>query len=100
MSSLETLTGRTRDMLGPNSGLGYKVKIDLGEDGIIFVDGTTIPNGVSNEDGEADCTLRVNAENYAAMLDGSLSGTFAYMTGKLKVDGSMGVALKLAGMME
>ena len=34
------------------------------------------------------------------MIEGALDPTFAYMTGKLKIAGSMGVALKLAAMLE
>ncbi|MFQ5959400.1 MAG: SCP2 sterol-binding domain-containing protein [Alphaproteobacteria bacterium] len=34
------------------------------------------------------------------MIAGALSPTLAYMTGKLKVAGSMGVAMKVAALLE
>ena len=52
------------------------------------------------EDGEADSTLTLSPEALQQMIDGALDPTFAYMTGKLKISGSMGVALKLAAMLE
>ena len=34
------------------------------------------------------------------LLDGQLDPTWAFTTGKLKVEGSMGLAMKLAGLLE
>ena len=34
------------------------------------------------------------------LIDGNLNPTLAYMTGKLKVEGSMGVALKISQLLE
>lgn len=98
--SLATLTGRVRDLVGVNSGLGYAVAIELADSGVIFIDGRAVPNQVTNEPGEADCVLRLDSENFTRMLDGDLSSTFAYMNGKLKVEGSLGVAMKLASLFE
>ena len=80
--------------------LGYRVKFDLGEEGIILFDGTGDAPSVAAEDGEADSTLTLSPEALQKMIDGALDPTFAYMTGKLKISGSMGVALKLAAMLE
>ena len=38
--------------------------------------------------------------NFDKMLDGVLNPTLAFATGKLKVQGSMGSALKLAALLE
>lgn len=51
--------------------------------------------GVRAGDGEAEVTLTASAEDFRAMLDGDLNPTMAFMTGKLKVDGSMPMAMKL-----
>ena len=93
---MEALRGRAA--LAPK--LGYRVKFDLGEDGVILFDGTEDTPKVAAEDGEADSTLTLSPEALRQLVDGALDPTFAYMTGKLKISGSMGVALKLAAMLE
>jgi putative sterol carrier protein len=94
--SLDVLTNRIKEKVGANSGLDATVKFDLGGDGIIFVDGKSSPNSVSNEDKEADCTISMTLENFQKLIEGELDPTTAYMFGKLKIAGSMGVAMKLS----
>ena len=94
--SLDALTNRIKEKVGTNSGLDATVKFDLGGDGIIFVDGKSSPNSVSNEDKDADCTISMSRENFEKLLEGELDPTTAYMFGKLKVAGNMGVAMKLS----
>jgi putative sterol carrier protein len=93
---IEALRGRAA--FAPK--LGYRVKFDLGADGVILFDGTETTPSVTAEDGEADSTLTLSPESLEKMIAGALDPTFAYMTGKLKIAGSMGVALKLASMLE
>lgn len=93
---METLRGRAA--LAPK--LGYRIKFDLGDDGVILFDGTETPTVISAEDGEADATLRLSLESMEKLIKGALDPTLAYMTGKLKISGSMGVAMKLASMLE
>jgi putative sterol carrier protein len=80
--------------------LGYRVQFDLGDEGVIFWDGTAAPAVFSHEAGEADTTLHLSAESLEKLVAGQLNPTLAYMTGKLKVDGSMGVALKISQLLE
>lgn len=48
------------------------------------------------EDGDdADVTLTASAEDFEKMVSRELNPTTAYMTGKLKVKGDMGAAMKL-----
>jgi putative sterol carrier protein len=93
--SLEELTEALRKRTGQNPPLGYKIKFDLGDDGIIHWDGTTQPAEISNADGEADTVIRLSAENFEKLMNGALDPTMAYMLGKLKVEGKLGVAMKL-----
>jgi putative sterol carrier protein len=97
---LEALTDRVRQAAPQLAGLGYKVKFALEDGGLILVDGTAMPPAVSNEEGEADTTIRITPANLEKLLDGALNPTLAYTLGKLKIDGSVGVALKLASMLE
>jgi len=77
------------------SGFDSSVKFEITGEGAVMVDS----DGVRAEDGDADCTLTADAETFAAMMDGSLNPTAAFMTGKLAVDGDMGVAMKLGAML-
>lgn len=52
--------------------------------------------GVRSGDDDADVTLTADADVFKAILDGEMNPTTAFMTGKLSVDGSMGMAMKLA----
>ena len=50
---------------------------------------------VSEGAGEADCTIEASEETFDKIVAGDLNPTTAYMTGKLKIKGDMGAALKL-----
>ncbi|MEH7097304.1 SCP2 sterol-binding domain-containing protein [Neobacillus vireti] len=43
----------------------------------------------------ADCTLKMSLANFRLFLLGKLNGTMAFMTGKLKIQGDIGKALKI-----
>ncbi len=93
--TIDALTQSFRERVGEDSGLGATVKFDFGADGVIFVDAASVPNRVSNEDREADCTIRMALDDFNDMIAGELNPTTAFMMGKLKVDGAMSLALKL-----
>lgn len=59
---------------------------------VVVADGTV---SVSEGVGEADVTIRTSPETFSAIASGEQNPTTAYMTGKLKVEGDMGAALKL-----
>ncbi|MCF6195548.1 MAG: SCP2 sterol-binding domain-containing protein [Emcibacter sp.] len=93
--SLESITAEINDKAQSMDANGKTVKIDFQGDGTIFIDGATTPPTVSNDDNEADVTLIISEENFEGLMDGSLNPQMAFMMGKLKIDGDMGLALKL-----
>jgi putative sterol carrier protein len=55
--------------------------------------------GVRAGDDEADVTLTANADVFRAILEGEMNPASAFMTGKLAVDGNMGLAMKLGSVL-
>lgn len=49
---------------------------------------------------DAVATLAMNEKNFKKLLLGNLNATTAFMTGRLKVQGSVGYALKLEAMLK
>jgi len=77
---------------------GRRVKIDFGGDqGAIMLDGAA--EQVSEEDGAADTTIRVGWDDGQQLAAGQLDGMTAFMMGKLKVEGDMGNAMQLQGVL-
>lgn len=91
---------KLRARLGDFAGFGYRVAFDMGEDGVIAVDGTVTPATLEDEAGEPACTIRLSAANLEKLIAGQLNPMMAYTLGKLKIDGSMGVAMKVATLLE
>jgi putative sterol carrier protein len=50
---------------------------------------------VTEGEGDADATISASEETFEKMVSGEQNPTSAYMTGKLKVKGDMGAAMKL-----
>jgi putative sterol carrier protein len=98
--SLETATDQIRTQLPQLGALGYKVKFAIKDTGVVFVDATATPPTLSNEDAEADCIIRLSEDRLSQLIEGRLSPTLAYTLGQIKVEGSLGVAMKLAGLLE
>lgn len=56
-------------------------------------------SGVRVSDDEAEVTLTASAETFQGILSGDTNPTMAFMTGKLTVDGNMGLAMQLASVL-
>jgi len=70
-------------------------KFDIEGEGAVMMDET----GARAGDEEADVTLSADAETFQSILEGDTNPTSAFMTGKLKIDGDMGMAMKLAAVL-
>jgi putative sterol carrier protein len=92
---LQTATDFFRGKVGDESGLGATLKFDCGADGVIVIDGVSSPNTVDNANRDTDCTIELTTDTLGDLISGELNAMNAFMTGRMKITGDMGVALKL-----
>ena len=76
---------------------GKRVKLDFGSEGLVLLDGAG--QQVTEEDGDADTTIKVAWDDWQQMASGQLDGMTAFMTGKLKIEGDMSNAMQLQGVL-
>ncbi|PYF09205.1 SCP-2 sterol transfer family protein [Rhodobacter viridis] len=74
----------------PN-GFSSTAKFVIEGEGSIICD----PDGVRAGDDAAEVTLTSDTDTFRGMIEGTVNPTMAFMSGKLKIDGAMGVAMQL-----
>ncbi|WP_019955649.1 SCP2 sterol-binding domain-containing protein [Yoonia vestfoldensis] len=77
------------------NGFDGSAKFVIENEGTIIID----QSGARAADDDADVTLTATADVFKAILDDELNPTTAFMTGKLSVDGDMGMAMKLTSVL-
>ena len=77
------------------AGFDGSAKFAVADVGAIVMDA----DGARVSDDDADVTLSADADTFQEIFDGDLNPTSAFMTGKLTVDGDMGIAMKLAAVL-
>ncbi|MEJ6402514.1 SCP2 sterol-binding domain-containing protein [Yoonia sp. 2307UL14-13] len=78
-----------------DGGFDGTAKFIIEDEGSIMID----ENGARAGDDDAEVSMTATAETFKAILDGEQDPTAAFMTGKLTVDGDMGKAMALAGVL-
>jgi putative sterol carrier protein len=76
---------------------GKRVKFDFGPEGVVVLDG--VAETATDEDSDADTTLKISWDDFQAMDRGELDGVSAFMQGKLRVEGDMANAMQLQGVL-
>ncbi len=82
-------------------GFGYRVRLDfpdVAEGSLLLDEGGAVARAAA--DAPADCVLRLSTTDLERMIAGRLSPMLAFSTGRLRVEGSKGVAMKLAGLLD
>lgn len=74
---------------------GGSAKFDIEGEGAVVIDA----GGARVSDEDTDVTLSADVDTFQGIMTGDTNPTSAFMTGKLKVDGDMGMAMKLASVM-
>lgn len=78
-----------------SAGFDGTAKFAIPGEGAIMMDAS----GARVGDEDADVTLSADAETFQAIFEGEMNPTSAFMTGKLTVDGDMGMAMTLASVL-
>ncbi|MFN8355370.1 MAG: SCP2 sterol-binding domain-containing protein [Spirosomataceae bacterium] len=89
--NLQETTSKVKAMAEGKGGIGSSIKFATDE-GPIYL---TADGNVSNDNTDADCTVSVSLSDFNALMSGDLNPMTAFMFGKIKVSGDMGVAMKL-----
>ncbi len=95
----ESLEERLAGSASKLSGLSCVYQFRVGDAAyhVAFADGKgTVAKG---EAAAPNCTVTMAEPDFLAMLAGRLNAQMAFMTGKLKVAGDMGLALKLESLL-
>ena len=79
------------------SGAGFdgSAKFCIEGEGSVIVDA----NGVRVSDDEAEVTLIATADVFQDIMAGDLDPTSAFMSGKLRIEGDMGTAMRLSSVL-
>lgn len=72
------------------------VEFVIEDEGSLTIDDAGVSAGGA---GDADCTMTASADTFQSILAGELNPTAAFMSGRLKVDGDMGMAMKLGSIL-
>ena len=89
----DSLAGRADTSKTAGMTNSYLFDIEGAGKWVVTVDDGTV--SVTEGEGDADVTISTNEENFGKIVAGELNPTTAYMTGKLKIKGDMGAAMKL-----
>jgi putative sterol carrier protein len=89
----ESLESRVDPAKAKGLTASYKFVIDGAGTWNVDVDDGAVK--VTEDGGDADCTITSSDETFRKIASGEQNPTAAYMSGKLKVKGDMGQAMKL-----
>lgn len=78
-----------------SSGFDGTAKFVIEGEGSIMLDNS----GARAGDEEADVTMTADTDTFQSILEGALDPTSAFMSGKLTVDGDMGMAMQLGSVL-
>ena len=93
MNRLATKVGDKKDLL---QGIGAIYKFALEGDGAVtFIADLKNEFSIKEGDGPAECTIRMTVQDAADLFEGRANGQALFFAGKLRIEGDMGLALRL-----
>jgi putative sterol carrier protein len=89
----ETLPGRVSRQASQALDASYRFDVDGAGSWRVESDGEGL--AVTESDAPADCVIRTDERTFLRIVGGEQSPMGAYMMGKIKVEGDLGLALRL-----
>jgi putative sterol carrier protein len=93
-TAVEMAVSALNERLG-GEGIDGSVRFVIAGEGTVRID----RQGASADDADADCTLYASADTFERMLGGDLNPAAAFMNGSLRVEGDMGLAMRLGSLL-
>ena len=93
--SVADFTRGMQELVSRHAQLETRIKIVFEDESVIFIDGRSDPNSVTNSDGEADVTLWMSLSTMNRLYRRELNPAIAAMTGKIRLEGNLLDAMKL-----
>lgn len=91
--ALESAAAALREKFA-GADLTGSAKFEIEDEGAIMVtDGEVVMDSGAED---ADVTISASLDTFREIFDGELSPTAAYMSGQMRIDGDMGLAMKLS----
>jgi putative sterol carrier protein len=78
----------------------YRFDISGPDGGTWILDMKEGTAGVRQADEAGQCTIAISDADFVSMISGKLNPQMAFMSGKLKVKGDMGLAMKLGQVLQ
>lgn len=101
MADIASLIDNLNERADALSSLGHTVRFELTDtQQAILLDATGPAVTVTESHGEADAVLKLSTDTLDKLIAGKIGPMLAFSTGRLRVEGSQGVALKLAGLLD
>lgn len=98
--TFEDIVSKISEQAASADALGASLKFAFDDGGSIMIDGTGATNEVKvNSEEDASCTVSTSMGTFEKLQAGDLNPMMAVMSGKVKIKGDMGVAMKLQSLL-
>jgi len=100
-ATVEKIVAEMSRRIGGAPPLGGALKIDFGEPGSLFIDGSGAVNAVVSGAGQfADCTVSLSLDTFERLVKRQLDPAGAFFQGKLRIAGDSSLAMKLGPLLQ
>jgi len=93
--TLEELTELLKSDLEKRPGYKGRLKFDLGDQGVIVIDGSNEPPTVDNVDRETESTICVDEKVMTQLMAGHRTAAAVYQAGDMTIKGDLQVAVDI-----